>query len=267
MVFHAVSLSQLNMNKKFWISLGVILWLYFAVSNLPAVWGAYFLTRGGDIALSGVSGTVWQGRASLASVKVRGIDHSLGQLSWTLQLPSFFTLKPCAAIVTHMDNQDFDGTLCSAGKNAFAIKDAAISFPSSLVQPLVPILIGGQLSLNLEHLTVANGQLVAVRGKATWSDGKIYNGSNWMNLGTLGADLVDDGKHGLEASLFDVNSPLKMAMKANLPYPTGAMIKGNIAMSENYFREINAGAWISMFAVPQANDDQGNLVYTVDLNF
>lgn len=267
MMFQAVSLPKLNASKKFWISLGVIVWLYVVVSNLPAVWGAYFLTRGGDIAMNGVTGTLWSGRASLASIKVRGVDHSLGQLSWKLDMLSFLTLKPCAQLTTHMDNQEFDGRVCAAGKNAISVKDATISFPAALVQPLLPLAIGGQFALSIDHLQVGDLQLLGLRGKATWTDGKIYNGSNWMNLGVLGADLADDGKKGMNAHIFDVNSPLKLDMSGSLPYPTGAIIKGTLAMPEPYFREINAGAWVSMFATPQPADAQGNLVYAVDLNF
>ena len=60
---------------------------------------------------------------------------------------------------------------------------------------------------------------------------------------------------------------MRMDLNGSLPYPTGARVSGNLAMPEPYFREINAGAWLSMFAVQQANDAQGNIVYAVDLNF
>ena len=267
MILRAASLPTLNGSKKFWIGLGVAFWLYVVLSNLPAVWGAYVLTRSGDIAMSGVSGTLWSGRASLASVKIRGVDHSLGQLTWDLHALSFFTLSPCATITTHMDNQEFDGVVCVKGKNAVSIKDATLSFPAALVQPLLPLAINGQFSVAIERLDVGNLQLLGLRGKATWADGKIYNGANWMNLGGLGAELTDDGKKGLSARIFDVNSPLRLDLTGNLPYPTGAVLKGTFALPEPYFREINAGAWVSMFATPQPSDAQGNLVYSVDLKF
>lgn len=267
MILQAVVLPKLNVNKKFWIALGVVFWLYFVLSNLPAIWGAYLLTKNGDIAMNGVSGTLWSGRASLVSIKVKGTDHSLGQLTWKLNILSLFTLKPCALIGTHMDNQEFDGVVCVKGKTAFSIKDATTSFPAALVQPLLPLAIDGQFAMTIERLEISNAQLLGLRGKGTWMGSKIYNGSNWMSLGGLGADLVDDGKKGLSAHIFDVSSPLHLDLVGNLPFPTGATIKGNFSLPEPYFREINAGAWLSMFATPQPNDPQGNLVYAVDLNF
>lgn len=267
MIFKAVSLPALNASKKFWIGLGVIVWLYVVVSNLPAVWGAYFLTRGGDLAMNGVSGTLWSGRASLASIKVGGVDHSLGQLTWQLKPLSFFTLKPCALITTNMENQYFDGTVCALGKNAFAVEEASLNFPTVLLQPLLPLPINGQFSLNIGRLEVRDQQLMKMRGKVTWTSAQIYNGSNWMNLGVIGADLSDDGKKGLNAHIVDVSSPLRVDLQGTLPFPTGATIKGTFAIPEPYFREINADAWLSMFASPEPNSPQGSLVYTVDLTF
>lgn len=267
MISPALAVPKLNASKKFWITLGALIWLYFVVSNLPAVWAAYALTRGGDIAMSGVSGTIWSGRASLVSVKIKGSDHSLGELTWDLKILSLFTLKPCALITTQMDNQQFDGLVCVKGKTGVTLKDVTASFPAGLIQPLLPLAIDGQFSMTIEKLEVENSQLLGVRGKASWMNAKIYNGANWMTLGGLGADLVDDGKKGLSAHIMDVNSPLHLDLVGNLPFPTGGSIKGGVAMPEAFFREANASAWLSMFAAPQPNDAQGNLVYSVDLNF
>jgi general secretion pathway protein N len=267
MISPRLVLPKLNTSKKFWITLGVLVWLYFIVINLPAIWGAYALTRSGMVAMNGVSGTLWSGRASLVSVKIKGLDQSLGQLTWKLDMLSFFTLQPCALITTNMDNQSFDGRVCAKGINGFAIKDATINIPAAFVQPLLPLTVGGQFSLTIERLEMSDARLQKLGGKVTWIDGKIFNGSNWMSLGTIGADVTDDSKNGLNAHLMDINGPLRMDLKANLPYPTGARVTGSLAMPEPYFREINAGAWLAMFAVQQANDAQGNIVYAVDLNF
>ncbi len=260
-------LPKLNVSKKFWITLGLAVWLDLVIVNLPAVWGAYALTRGGDIAMSGVSGTVWSGSASLVSVKIKGLDQSIGQLTWKLNILSLFTLKPCADITTRMENQEFDGYVCVKGKTGLTIKNASMTFPAALAQPMLPLSVGGQLALTIEALDISDSRLQSLRGKATWANGKIHNGSNWMSIGGLAVELMDDGKNGVNAHIVDISSPLNMDLKGSLAYPTGARLTGSLAMPESYFREINAAAWLSMFAVQQANDAQGNIVYAVDLNF
>ena len=255
-----------TMSNKFWLSLGLGFWLYYAISHIPATWGAYVATRSGDLAMSGVSGTIWSGRASLASAKFKQVDHSLGELTWKLDLLSFFTLKPCAHITTQMDSQQFDGRVCGGRKNAFAISDATASFPASLLQQLLPIAIDGQFSLNIDRWEMESGQLGKLHAKGSWQDARIYNGANWMMVGALGADLVDDGKKGLSAHVFDVQSPVHLDLAVTVPFPTGMSVKGGVSMPDAFFKESNAAAWLAMFAVQQPVDAQGNVHYNVDLN-
>ncbi len=269
MTSQTLTLSKFNfaLSNRLLISLGILLWLYYVISQIPATWAAYALTRTGDVAMSGVSGTIWAGRASLVSVKIKEVDRSIGQLSWDMNMLSFLTLKPCAKVNAEMDSQQFGGNVCVAGKNSFMIKDASANFPAGLLQGLTPINIDGQFSLNITKLEMANGQLGALAAKVTWMGAKVFNGTNWMALGNLGADLADDTKKGLSAHIVDVQSPMQIDLNGSLPFPSGTKIKGSIKMPEPYAREINAAAWMSMFAAAQPADAEGNIVYAVDLNY
>jgi len=260
-------LPAMNLGKNFWISLGVCLWLYFVISSIPAVWAAYVVSRAtGVVAMSGVSGTLWNGSASLASVKVKGMDHSLGQLTWKLDLLSFFTLKPCAKITTSMDNQQFDGVAC-VKRGGFILKDASISLPAPLLQPFHPLQIDGQFMLNIAWWEMQQGQLQKLHAKASWAGAKIFNGGNWMTLGVLGSELTDDGQKGMDIHLFDVSSPAHLDILGHLLYPSGVTVKGGVTMPEAFFRENNAAAWLSMFATQQSSSDPANVAYSVDLTF
>jgi len=255
-----------GVTKKFWIILGVVLWLYFVISHIPAVWGAYLMTRSGDVGMTGVSGTLWSGRASLVSVKVKEADYSLGQLSWTLNPFSLLLLKPCADVETVMDNQNIDGHICVGFKGAMDISNANISFPARLIQPQLPLPIDGKFSLHLDSLILKNSQLNNLQGKLSWTEGKVHNGTNWMDVGGFGAELADDEKSGISAHIFDVNSPVHVDVTAVFSSPTGTSIKGMLSMSDAFAQQSNASAWLSMFATPTSPDPQGNLQYAVDMN-
>lgn len=265
----ALSLSSFNwifgVTKKFWIILGVVLWLYFVISHIPAVWGAYLMTRGGDVGMSGVSGTLWSGRASLVSVKVKQADYALGQLSWKLNGWSLLLLKPCADIETRMDNQNIAGHICLGFKGAMDISNANISFPARLVQPQLPLPIDGKFTLHIASLIMKNKQLNKLQGKVSWAEAKVHNGTNWMDMGGFGADLSDDGKFGVAAHVFDVSSPMHMDLNVALLAPTGTFIKGKLSMSEAFAQQSNASAWLSMFATATTPDEAGNLQYAVDM--
>lgn len=255
----------LGMSKKSWIVLGVVFWLCFVISHIPAVWGAWVFTRSGDVAMTGVTGSIWSGRASLASAKFNNVTYSLGQVTWELEVLSLLVLKPCAHVTTTMDNQQFEGDVCSGIGNRFSISDATANFPAMLLQPLLPLGIEGQLSFQVTDLDMQNNQLSDLKAKVTWQDAKIYNGTNWMELGGFGADLLDDDKKGLKAHVVDVNSPIHLDVNASLLSPSGGSIKGSMTISEAFQQQSNAQAWLSMFAVPQPTDGQGNISYAVDL--
>jgi general secretion pathway protein N len=253
-------------SKKFWIGLGIFLWIDFVILNIPATWGAYLMTRAGNMAMTGVSGTLWSGSASLASINIKDVDYSLGQFTWKLTWMSLLTLKPCANIATHLDNQDFKGRVCVGTKGAFTLQNATAKFPSALIQPQLPLPVGGQFSLNVSELSIANSQMKTVQGKLTWSDAKVFNGTSWMSLGGFGADFSSDGKSGVTAHVVDVGSPASVDLMVALLYPTGGTVKGNIALTEAFITESNANAWLSMFATPGAANAEGKQQYTVDMS-
>jgi general secretion pathway protein N len=254
-------------SKKFWIGLGIFLWLDFVILNIPATWGAYLMARSGNMAMTGVSGTLWSGSASLASIKIKEVDYSLGQFTWKLTWMSLLTLKPCANIVTDMDNQDFKGLVCVGAKGALKLENATAKFPSALIQPQLPLPVDGQFSLNIEKLAIANNQITGIKGKLTWSEAKVFNGTSWMSLGGFGADFSDDGKFGVKAHVVDVESPASVDLVVSLLFPTGGTVKGNLALTEAFIAESNANAWLSMFATAAgAANAEGKQQYTVDMN-
>ncbi len=255
-----------GVSKKFWISLAIVFWLYFVAINIPAVWGAYLITRTGDVGLSGVSGTIWSGRASLISVKVKQADYSLGQLTWSLDTFSLFLLKPCVNIKTEMDNQQFDGRICVGRKGSVTVNNANMNFPAELIQSQLPLAIDGQFSGHVDKLTLEANRLVDLHGKLSWLGAKVFNGTNWMTLGGFGAEMADDGKAGMSAHVFDVGSPMKTDVVLALLAPSGGSVKGTIVVNELFNREAKASTWLSMFATQGAPDAQGNLPYTVDMN-
>lgn len=259
-------LSTLQFKKSTWIFIGVFIWVWVVVSHIPAHWAAYAITRAAPVAMSGVTGTLWSGKASLASVRINQTDLSLGQLSWSLEILPLFQLKTCAHITTSMDNQTFDGRVC-AQKNKFVIENATASLPARAVQPFTPISLDGQFSFNIDNWQMAENKLQKLRAKIAWINARVYNGSNWMAFGVLAADLVDDTKNGLSAHVFDVNSPLRIDAVINLLYPLGGSVKGGMGAPEGFVKDANATAWLSMFATQQGQAENGQLKYTFDVNF
>lgn len=260
-------LRQLRMNKWAWISLALVLWLVFAIRSTPAIWGAYAMTRDGQLALSGVSGTIWSGSASLASFKVDGIDYSLGQFHWKLHPWSLLTLKPCADIVTEMERQRIEGEVCAGLSGSLQVRNTSVSAPATLLQATLPLAVDGQLSVRIEEMEVQGDFLRKLRGNLSWTAARIHNGNNWMGLGSYAAELADDSQGGIAAQVFHLDGPLEVDMQVKLAAGGGGSVNGNLSMTRAFATEVQADAWTSMFAQAEETDSEGKTRYRVEFEF
>src|SRR5690606_2785495 len=203
-------------SKSAWLLLALLLWLVFVIRTVPAIWGAYAMTRNGQLALSGVSGSIWNGSASLASFKVDEVDYSLGQFHWKLHPWSLLTLKPCADIVTEMDRQQIEGEVCAGFSGSLQLRNTSISAPATLLQTTLPLAVDGQLSVRIEEMEVQGDFLRRLRGNLSWTAARIHNGNNWMVLGSYAAELADDSQGGIAAQVFHLDGPLEADMQIRL---------------------------------------------------
>jgi len=262
----AIHTAPRKLNKKLLIIFGVVLFLWFVLASIPAVWGGYLLTRGTGLALSGVTGTLWDGRASLASVKHKEKEYSLGQLSWSLRGLSLLKLNPCVLLMTKLDKQTFEGDVCVGLNGAITLKNTDIALPAALVQQYIPIPIMGQLSAHMDSLVLRGNVLVKLNGKLSWRQAQVNNGANWMDIGSYGADLVDDGKNGIKVTLFDLDGPLDIDLIAELKAPSGGRVQGKFATTKSFLATANASALLGMFAQLESEDAEGKVYYKIDVN-
>jgi general secretion pathway protein N len=256
----------LKNHKKLWIPLGVILFLIFVISNIPAVWGAYLMTRGTGVALSGVTGSLWNGRASLASVRMSNQEYSLGQLSWSLRPLSLLTLSPCAKVTTKLPMQNFDGEVCTALGGAVHLSNADVSLPVALVQGHIPFPVQGQVSAHIDKLELRGNELRKLKGKLSWNAARVNTGTNWLEIGSYAAELSDNGKNGVSAKFFQLSGPVEVNLQIELAAPSGGKVTGMLAAPKAFFEAANAVDMLAMFAQEDRVDEEGRTHYRVDMN-
>jgi general secretion pathway protein N len=255
----------LKSNKKLWIPLGVALFLLFVISSIPATWGAYLLTRGTGVALSGVTGTLWNGRASLASVRTAQQEYSLGQLAWSLKPLSLLILSPCAQVQTTLPMQQFEGEICTGSGGAIKVRKADVSLPVALVQSKLPVPIQGLFSTHIDELEIRGNVLLKLKGNLTWNSARVNTGANWLDIGSFGAELSDNGKNGVSAKLFQLNGPVDVNLQIELAAPSGGKVTGELAAPKSFFEAANAIDMLAMFAQEDRVDEEGKTHYRVDV--
>lgn len=258
-------IEKLPKGTRWWVIVGLILFAYFLLRQIPATWGGYALTRGSGLALSGVTGSFWSGKAALASVNLEKGPLSLGQLSWQLKPLSLLTLKPCVHLVTRLDRQVFDGDICVGSKGAVAITSAEFSFPAELIQDKLPIPVSGQFMAHLEQLDLRGNVLLKLSGKLTWSDAQVNNGATWMDIGNYGADLTDNGNNGVKAKVFQLSGPIDVDLNVELKAPAGGQIQGELALHKSFVVASRASGLLSMLGQEKETDADGKTHYQVDM--
>jgi general secretion pathway protein N len=249
-----------------WVILGVVLLAVFVIINIPAIWGGYLLTRGTGLALSGVTGSLWNGRASLASFSQNDKNISLGQLSWRLQPLSLISLSPCAHVKTGYDEQEFAGEICVSLNGGIKIQDAQASFPVTLLQSQIPVPIQGMLMMKIESLKLKGDVLTQLKAKADWMGARINNGANWLDIGNYSADLKDNGSNGVRAQLVELAGPIDVDLQIELTAPSGGKVSGELAGDKGFFESAKAMDVLAMFASEDKTDEQGKTHYRVDMN-
>lgn len=252
--------------KKRWIALGTVLFLLFALANIPAIWGGYLLTRGTGLALSGVTGTLWNGRASLASVTNAQQEYSLGQLSWQLRPLSLLSLAPCALVTTNLPQQQFAGEVCAAGTDTIEIRNADVSVPAALLQPRLPVPIQGQFSAHINELQLRGNVLLKLKGSLAWNGARVNTGASWLDIGSYAAELADNGNNGIKAQFFQLAGPVEVNLQVELNAPSGGRVAGELAAPKAFFESANAIDMLAMFAQEDRVDEAGKTHYRVDLN-
>ncbi len=249
-----------------WVLLGLVLWLVFALRQVPATWGAYAMTQSGQLALSGVTGTLWHGRASLTSFKVDGHDYALGQLEWKLEPWTLLTLKPCARLQTRQERQEIDGRVCAGLSGDLRLENTSINLPANVLRNL-PLQVDGQVFAQIEQMQVRGDFLQSLTGKMSWTNARIHNGRHWMPLGGYGANLRDDGQGGIQLNTFHLDGPTEVELDIHLAAGGGGSARGNLSMTREFMNEVQADAWIAMVTSGSETDAQGKTRYRVELEF
>jgi len=245
------------MSKVYWILLAVIFWLVFVIAQAPASWGGYMMTRSGGLALTGISGTVWHGRASMASVSIDGRAYSLGELNWDLHPFSLLRFSPCADINTSLERQQISGTACAGRNNKLTLRDTDISVPASLVQGLPDkMAVSGQLSAHIQQLEVQQQTVQALTGNVSWSAARLNNGQRWLNLGAFAAELSATDSGAIFADVFSLEGPIDLKGNVTMPLTGGVMIDVDFTLSDSFSREVQADEWLPLVATPLDNGRQ-----------
>ena len=211
----------------FFICLAVYFFLT-VIMTAPAEWVASAAVKSvPGLSLSGVSGTVWSGRAAGAHYRYMGDNIDFGGLSWKSGLLSLLGLKVCAEI----DSGLVDGDVCQGigGKTEFK-KLKVNRLPASMFDKHIGVAsLGGVASVDVRHAQIAkNGAVKKLDGKLDWRSAQVNAGDGWFQLGSFAADLGAGEDGGITFKLFDLDGNFNVDIRGAFSYKGQPSLKGTV---------------------------------------
>lgn len=183
--------------------------LYLIAARTPATWAAYMIQQAlPNASLTSVSGTLWRGKAGSVQVDMGPSTIPLGKLEWSLNPWSLLTLSPCLNFETELPGQRLKGEYCAALGGNSEINDLNIDAPVSAIQGLLPIEASGSVSLSVRHARFDSAaKIERFDGKFSTQNARVNVEGSWYTLGAVAAQVEADGDGGLQAKIFDLQSP------------------------------------------------------------
>jgi general secretion pathway protein N len=183
--------------------------LVIVAVTLPAATAyRYVGDRFGAIKLSGITGTVWQGRASSAQV----FGQELGALSWDVH-PQPLVQGTVATRLT------LDGGAVAASAEAQRHSDGMVElsagtfqFPASLAAPAldIPSLnLLGDVTGKLDHAKLQGVLLSDANGSLRWNHAAV-SGAAQAQLGDLEATFASAADGSVKGTAHDLGGPLQL---------------------------------------------------------
>ena len=194
-----------------WIALGASAYLAFAMALFPAD-AAWRWLAADDLRLAGVQGTVWSGRAALASAGPLGFRD----VRWQVRPWSLLLARPAGRFETGFGD-GFLQTEVRIGGSDVVLTGLTATCSLSALAPALPIAgIRGQASLQLTELVLRDGWPASARGQLRLGQLTVPSlvGGDPIALGNF--NVILSGTDGLQGAFQDQSGPLEVRGTAGL---------------------------------------------------
>jgi general secretion pathway protein N len=194
------------------IKIGLLVLLLAVALLAVMVWTApaelayrYVQPRLGTIAVSGISGSLWQGQAQRVSL----LQQPLGALDWQIDRWNSLLGNPSGRV--NLRGAQIRGG-ASFAQQGDILRASAISgeFPASLLAPALDIpglLLLGTVSLDFPQAELEAGVLKSLDGRAVWRDLGITGGAEARMPG-IEAIFKPAADGSIEGSMHDLGGTL-----------------------------------------------------------
>jgi len=186
-------------SKVAWFIGGVIAFIIFAIAYMPAIHVVGRINLPKDIAISGVSGTLWSGKAQTLVVNGLPINNINWQLSpWALFVGNI-NAQVKAGNIRETNDIAFEGPIRTSlfNLNKLATTNFSIYLPVDRVLAQVklplPVNAGGRFKVRLNELDFGP-TCIALQGTGDWLNATVAGTQGPIDFGTYSAKLRCEGE-------------------------------------------------------------------------
>ncbi len=203
-------------NRYAWIALGLGAYIAFALSTFPAA-AAYRWFAPPELRLAGVEGTVWSGRAALASAG----DFPMRDLRWNIDAPPLLLGRVVGRARAALAEGFVETEVTVFPRGEIELRNLKMSTSLASLATAAPIGdVRGQLAATFERIALRDGWPVEAIGQARLARlsapafGPGGRGAP-VPLGDYELTFVESDE-GIAASLRDTGGPLEVAGRVTL---------------------------------------------------
>jgi general secretion pathway protein N len=224
--------------------------IFLVVARTPATWGAWAVHKAlPNVWLTGVSGTIWDGRAGNGAAMVGDQALPLENLRWQIQPWSLLSMRICANVNAEILSQPASGVFCGAPGDRLVARNVQLSGPMAVAAEALNIPLSGLTSLQLQTLRVKSQRIEELEGNLSWRDARWHNGESWVALGAFAAKLSPNEQGGVQAQIFDLDGPFTVDLVANLVLNQEPRVQGTVAAAPEAPEQIRSA--LEFVGVPQ----------------
>jgi general secretion pathway protein N len=163
--------------------------------------------RLGPVQLGEVSGTLWKGQASPASVN----GQPIGTLGWRLHPLSLLGARIDADLTLQGDAYNGQGAVSVRRDRTLSVRDLQLTMPAQKLQALldIPALVfRGDVLVEVASADLKGGFPTQVQGRATWRNAAVA-GSAEAQFGEVIAEFASAPEGGIAGTVKDNGGPLQ----------------------------------------------------------
>lgn len=203
-----------------------------------------------DVVLTGLSGTVWDGRASRALVKIPSGFLHLGALRWTLKPLSLLTLSPAVELLSDWGGQRLRGTVSVEGEGHYSLEAVEGRVAADLLRQFAPLALGGTFDLQLAELETRENLPYSGSGRLVWERANWQSPRGPVALGTYALDFGQAPGEPLLGNVLTLSGPLEAQGRVELD---GRRYLVDILVSSQERLEPQLQEALSLMATPEGD--------------